>query len=70
VGPGYRGEAQDDPPSESATTVNQAKARVTSGAVVVQLLVTYNARSLHRVSQVREVATLARRVGMRLARTR
>lgn len=70
VGRGYRGEAQDDPPSDYAAAVDQAKAQVTHGGVVVRLLVTYNGRSLHRVSQVREVVTLARRVGMRLARTR
>jgi hypothetical protein len=69
-GRGYRGEAQDDPPSENGPTVNQAKAQVVSGRVVVRLLVTYNARSLRRVSQVPTVVTLARGVGTRLAHTR
>ena len=53
VGRGYRGEAQDNPPAENAPTLDQAKAQVTSGSVGVRLLVTYNARSLRRVSQVR-----------------
>jgi hypothetical protein len=70
VGHGYRGEAQDDPPSQNGPALDQAKAQVISGDVVVRLLVTYNAQSLHRVSQVREVAALARRVGRRLARMR
>lgn len=70
VGRGYRGEAQDSPPGENAPTLDQAKAQVTSGSVGVRLFVTYNAGSLHRVSQVGEVAALARRVGRRLARTR
>jgi hypothetical protein len=70
VGRGYRGEAQDDPVPQNGATVNQAKAQVTSGDVIVRMLVTYNAQSLRRVSQVPVVATLARRVGRRLARTR
>jgi hypothetical protein len=70
AGRGYRAEAQDDQPLDNGATVDQAKAQVISGDVIVRLLVTYNAQSVHRVSQVQEVATLARRVGRRLARTR
>jgi hypothetical protein len=71
AGPGYRGQAQNDQPSQSGQSAgDQAKAQVTSGKVFVRLLVTYHDAALSQVSQVREVATLAHQAGRRLARMR
>lgn len=70
TGPGYRGQAQNDQPSLSGASGDQAKAQVISGNVIVRLLVTYHDPALRQVSQVREVATLAHQAGRRLARRR
>lgn len=68
AGPGYRGQAQDDPPSGTAAGLAQAHAQVLSGQVNVRVFVTYKGSGLHGVSQLPEVATLANLVGRHLAR--
>jgi hypothetical protein len=70
AGPGYRGQAQNDAPSQTGPSADQAKAQVISGNVIVRLLVTYQDPALRQVPQLREVATLADLVGRRLARPR
>lgn len=68
AGHGYSGQAQDDPPSITASGLDQSNGAVLSGKVFVRLLVTYHTYRLRGVSQLQEVATLADRVGRRLAR--
>ena len=70
AGRGYRGQAQNDQPSQGGPSSDQAKAQVISGNVVVRLLVTYQDPALRQVSQLREVATLADHAGKRQARAR
>jgi hypothetical protein len=68
AGHGYRGQAQDDSSSISASGLDQSNAAVVSGKAFVRLLVTYHTDRLPGVSQLQEVASLADRVGRRLAR--
>ena len=70
AGRGFRGQAQEDPPSHSEAGLDQASAQVISGGVIVRLLATYHGPGLSGVQQVREVIALAERVGRRLARMR
>jgi hypothetical protein len=67
VGPGYHGQAQNAPPSETEAGLEQAHAQVISGDVIVRLQVTYKALSLRGAPQLPEAAALANRVGRRLA---
>jgi hypothetical protein len=70
TGPGYRGEAQNDPVLGSASGLAQTHAQVLSGQVIVRVFVTYQGHGLRGVPQLREAATLAGLVGRRLARRR
>jgi hypothetical protein len=65
-GSGYRGQAQNDPPTASGLA--QSKAQLVVGDIVVHLLVTYHSGALVGVPQLREAMTLASDVGRRLAR--
>lgn len=70
AGVGYHGQAQDDPPTTGAAGLEQSKAQIVSGDVLVQVFVSYHGLGLRGVSQLREVATLADHAGRRLARAR
>lgn len=69
AGPGYRAQAQNDPPSGSGSGLAQAHAQILSGQVIVRVFVTYHGSGLRGVPQLGEVSTLAGLVGRRLARS-
>jgi hypothetical protein len=68
AGVGYRGEAQNVPPTASG--LGQSKAQLVAGGIVVRLFVTNHSDALLGVPQLREAVTLAGEAGRRLARAR
>ena len=70
-GPGYRGQAQNDPVAGGqASGLAQSNAQIVSGHVFVRLLATYHTTALRGAPQPREVTKLGEYVGGRLARHR
>jgi hypothetical protein len=67
-GGGYHGQAQSAGQSASAGALEQAKAQVISGEVIVRVFVTDHTDTLHAPPQLAPTVKLARLVGRHLAR--
>lgn len=67
TGRGYRGVAQNIPPSQSEGGLAQSTARIAAGHSLVYLLVTFKGPGLRGVPQLHEAVELAKRAGPRLA---
>lgn len=68
-GRGYHGQAQTADQTASVGALEQAKAQVTSGEVIVRVFVTDHTDALRGTPQLASTLKIARLVGARLART-